>query len=70
MQAGAEEHGFRGADAAVGVAAIRWEAVSVRRLHVDGLPLHALAMLRRCQVITRSVQSVPISPTFAAFLVI
>ncbi|MEY4328424.1 MAG: hypothetical protein RL703_243 [Pseudomonadota bacterium] len=33
-QAGAEERGFRDADAAVGVAAMRWEAVSVLRLHV------------------------------------
>ncbi|WOX50992.1 hypothetical protein R2E40_14380 [Aeromonas sp. CD] len=33
-QAGADERGFRDADAAVGVAAMIWKAVSVRRLHV------------------------------------
>ncbi|MGE4393235.1 MAG: hypothetical protein AB7E19_15535 [Aeromonas sp.] len=33
-QAGADERGFRGADAAVGVSVARQEAVSVRRLHV------------------------------------
>ncbi len=33
-QAGADERGFRDADAAVGVAAVCWEAVSMLRLHV------------------------------------